>query len=304
MKKYIKTVLPEPLKSAYHQIFRLFFQLLNKVSPVLATKLLHFKTTGKWINLKNPKDFNEKLQWLKLNEDQSLKAVCADKYAVYQYIEENYDSSILNKLIAVYDKPSDVEWDKLPEKFAMKCNHGCAYNIVTKNKYELCRNEVTKKLNKWLGEKFGEKVLEPHYDLIEPKIIVEEYIENKAGFLPLDYKIYCFNGVAKLVLVCSEREDSLKLDFFDLEWNRLNIGHKENESAKAIGKPACFDEMVRHAEALAKPFTFVRVDFYDKDDVPVFGELTFTPAANMANYYNDYGLELLGEMMDLKKGSN
>jgi len=304
MKKHIKSILPQPIKTAYHAVFRLFFRLINKLSPELATKLLHYKTTGKWINLKNPKDFNEKLQWLKLNEDQALKSVCADKYAVYQYIEKNYDSSILNKLIAGYGKPSDIEWDKLPDKFAMKCNHGCGYNIVTKNKKELDRNKVTKQMNKWLGEKYGQKLLEPHYDLIEPKIIVEEYIESRVDLFPLDYKIYCFNGVAKLVLVCSEREESLKLDFFDLEWNRLSVGHKEDESTKIIEKPACFDEMVRHAEALSQPFTFVRVDFYDKDGVPLLGELTFTPAANMATYYNDCGLDFLGNMMDLKIPNN
>lgn len=300
MKKYIKAILPDAMIAAYHQAFLLPFQLINKASPALATKLLHFKTTGKWINLENPRDFNEKLQWLKLNEPNTLKAVCADKYKVFQYIEENYDRSILNKIIAVYSNPSEIEWEILPKKFAMKCNHGCGYNIVTKNKSELDRKSVESKLRRWLREKYGRKLLEPHYDLIEPKIIVEEYIENISGLLPIDYKIYCFNGKAKLVLVCSERDENLRLDFFDLNWSRLNIGHKENESTKKIKKPACFDEIVRHSEALSKPFAFVRVDFYDKDGTPIFGEMTFTPAGNMATYYNDYGLELLGEMLSLE----
>lgn len=299
MKKYVKAILPNRVIFAYHRGLRIFFLLVSAISPVLATKLLHLKTTGEWINLDSPEGFNEKLQWLKLNEDQKLKSICADKYAVYKYIEENHDPSILNRLIAVYSNPSEIEWDTLPQKFAMKCTHGCEYNIVTKNKDGLDRNEVERKLNGWLREKFGRRSLEPHYDLIEPKIIVEEYIESRVGLLPLDYKIYCFNGAAKLVLVCSEREDSLRLDFFDLEWNRLNIGHKKDESTKVIERPSCLDEMVRHAEALSKPFKFVRVDFYDKDGVPVFGEMTFTPAANMAMYYNDYGLRLLGGMMDL-----
>lgn len=299
MKKYLKAILPTPIKEALHQAFRLFVLLVNAISPVLATKLLHVKTTGIWPDLDNPTNFNEKLQWLRLNEDTELKAVCADKYRVYEYIKENHDPSILNRLIAVYDTPAEIEWDKLPDKFAMKCTHGCGYNIVTKNKDELDRDEVEKQLNTWLRKKFGHRSLELHYDLIEPKIIVEEYIESKEGLLPTDYKFYCFNGVAKVVLVCSEREDKLKLDFFDLEWNHLSLGHKEDESTREIEKPACFDEMVRNAEALSKPFTFVRVDFYDKDGVPVFGEMTFTPAANMATYYNDQGLEFLGDMMEL-----
>jgi hypothetical protein len=299
MQEKTKPNLPSRLKSTYHQTFGTPFHLVGKYSPALATNLLHRKRTGKWIDFDNPKDFNEKLQWLKLNEDPQLKALCADKYAVRKYIEENYDPSILNPIVAVYDNPSEIEWDKLPDAFAMKCTHGCEMNIVTKNKNELDRNEVVRKLNKWLREKFGRRTLELHYDLIEPRIVVEEYIENKEGLLPRDYKIYCFNGVAKLVLVCSEREDSLKLNFFDLDWKPLKIGHKKDESTKPIEKPSCLDEMVRHAEALSKPFTFVRVDFYDKDGVPVFGEMTFTPAANMACYYNDYGLQLLGDMIDL-----
>lgn len=299
MIKYIELVFLRPFKTAFHKFFILFLHCLSGFLPALATRLLHYKRTGRWIDLKAPKDFNEKLQWLKLNEDQSLKSICSDKYAVYGYIEKNYDASILNELIAVYEKPSDIDWDRLPNRFAIKCNHGCGYNIITKNKNELDQNEVVKKLCDWLGEKFGQKSLEPHYDLIEPKIIVEKYIENKSGVLPLDYKIYCFNGIAKLVLICSDRESNLKLDFFDLKWKRLNIGHKKNESAEQIKKPDCFEDMVRHAEALSKPFTFVRVDFYDNDGVPVFGEMTFTPAANMADYYNEYGLLLLGSMLEL-----
>lgn len=302
MAKYGKKALPDFLKKGMHKVFHFFVLAINVCSPALATKLLHLKTTGRWLDLASPRDFNEKLQWLKFNEDPGLKSVCADKYAVYSYIEKNHDSSILNNLIAVYNKPSEIIWDDLPDKFALKCTHGCGYNIVTKNKRELNFEDVYIKLNKWMGEKFGRKHLEYHYDLIKPKIIVEEYIENQAGLLPLDYKIYCFNGVAKLVLVCSEREDGLKLNFFDLDWNRMAIGHEKDESSKEIDRPKCFHEMVRHAEALAKPFKFVRVDFYDKDGVPIFGEMTFTPAANMATYYNEYGLNLLGEMLVLEGG--
>ncbi len=299
MSKYIKNIIPQDAKNAYHAVWYSIFGLINSSSPELATKLLHFKNTGKWIDLENPRDFNEKLQWLKLNEDASLKAICADKYELYEYVRQNYTESILNKLVAVYETPDEIDWDSLPDKCAIKCTHGCGYNIVTKNKSELDVREVRKTLDGWLKEDYWKRSLELHYRLITPRIIVEEYIETEQGDLPLDYKIYCFNGVPKLVLVCSERESKVKLDFFDLDWNRLNIGHKSDESNKVVRKPSCFDEMILHAEALAKPFTFVRADFYDKDGVPVFGELTFTPAANMAKYYNAYGLVYLGGLLNL-----
>ena len=295
------------LKDKMKKLFKRFFKFLWKVtikfvnffSPTLATKLVHYKVTGDLLNLKRPISFNEKLQWLKLYWHDPLILICADKYEVYNYVKENGDPSILNNLIAVYDKAEDIVWEDLPEKFALKCTHGCGYNIVTADKSSLDSLDVIEKMRVWLKEIFGESSLEYHYAKIRPRIILEEYIENKEGLLPLDYKIYCFNGVAKLVLVCSERDDGLKLDFFDLEWNRLNIGYKKNESDKEIVKPSCFYEMTKHAEMLAKPFPFVRVDFYDKDGIPILGELTFTPAANMANYYNEYGKRYLGDLLVL-----
>ncbi len=276
-------------------------QTVDKVSPALATSIMHYRATGDILNLRQPKKFNDKLQWLKLYDDNPLVVDCADKYEMYNYVKAHGDASILNHLIAVYDDPSEIDWDELPQKFALKCTHGCGYNIVTKDKSELDKAEVFQQLNKWMHEKFGRYNLEYHYDKIKPRIILEEYIEAKNGLLPTDYKIYCFDGKAKLVLVCSEREDTLKLDFFDLDWNRLNIGHKKDESDKQIIKPTCFDSMVAHAEQLSQPFAFARVDFYDKDGVAVLGEMTFTPAANVANYYNDYGQKYLGELLTLPK---
>lgn len=280
-------------------IWRNGINCINKFSPTAATKLTHYMTTGELPNLKNPKRFNEKLQWLKLYWNEPLVADYADKYKIYDLVKKNGNAEILNNLLAVYDSTDEIEWEKLPEKFALKCTHGCGYNIVTKDKSKLDKKIVFKDLNKWMKEKFGKIHLEPHYDQIKPRIILEEYIENEQGLLPIDYKIYCFDGEAKLVLVCSEREDELKLDFFDLNWNRLHIGHEKDESNKTISKPSCFEEMVRNAESLAKPFPFVRVDFYDKDGMAILGELTFTPAANMAKYYNDYGQEYLGKLLIL-----
>lgn len=299
IKKRIKQTIKNPLSKTFNYTFNKNIQLLSQISPVLATKLLHRRRTGEFPNLDNPTKFNDKLQWLKLYWKNPLVSRCADKYEMYNYVREYGDPTVLNKLLAVYNSVDEIEWELLPNKFALKCTHGCGYNIVTKNKSELDKDQALKKLSRWMNEKFGKKALQFHYDEIEPKIILEEYIENEAGLLPIDYKIYCFNGEPKLVLVCSERENKLKLDFFDLDWNRLNIGHKKDESSNLITKPTCFDDMIKHARTLSKPFPFVRVDFYDKDGAAILGELTFTPAANMANYYNDYGQQYLGSLLTL-----
>ena len=275
------------------------FNYIDVVSPTYATKIMHYKKTKTILNLKNPVGFNEKLQWLKLYWNDPLISICADKYEIYNYVKINGDPTILNNLLNVYDSTDQIIWDELPEKFALKCTHGCGYNIVTNNKLDLDKSKVFKQLNAWMNEKFGRNNLEPHYDKIKPRIILEEYIENSKGTLPVDYKIYCYNGIAKLVLVCSEREGRLRLDFFDLNWDRLDIGFKKDESDSMIKKPLCFSEMIKHAEMLSQPFPFVRVDFYDKDGLPVLGELTFTPGANMSKYYNDYGQQYLGNFLTL-----
>ena len=287
------------LKKVLRKVWIWFLLSLDKVSPKLATKASHYRKTGKWLDLKKPKDFNEKLQWLKFNEDNCLKSRLADKFLAYKYVENICGSRILNNLLAVYDSPQEIIWNDLPKKFAIKCTHGCGYNIVTRDKESLNKDEVFDALTVWMGDKYGRNKLEYHYDSIVPKIIVEDYIEDSFGFLPRDYKVYCFNGKARLVLVCSERDGDLRLDFFDLNWNRLDIGHKKNESEKIIEKPRSLEGMVKHSELLAKEFRFVRIDFYDKDGEPIFGEFTFTPAANMANYYNEYGLRYLGELLKL-----
>ena len=276
--------------------------LINLVSPTYANKILHYKHTKKFIDLKNPTKFNEKLQWLKINYNDPLISLCADKYSVYEYVKDNGDPNILNKLLGAYDSVDEIDWDKLPEKFAIKCTHGSKYNIVTDNKSELNKGYVFETLTEWMKEKYGRGLLEYHYDKIKPRIIVEEYIENSDGFYPIDYKIYCFNGVAKLVLVCTERvekEEDLKLDFFDLEWNRLNISNEKYTSNKEIKRPTCLDDMIKHANQLAKPFPFVRIDFYDKDGIAMLGELTFTPYANMFDDYTEYGQKYLGSLLEL-----
>ena len=292
------------IKRLLHKCVTILTNILNAFSPVFATKILHFYMTGKWLNLSDPVEFNEKLQWLKLYNDNELLSTCADKYELHTYVKRVGDQRILNKIIAVYNNTDEIDWDQLPEKFALKCTHGCGYNIVTRNKAGLDKNKAFKKLNSWLKDKCGKNYLEPHYDRIKPRIILEEFIENKDGEFPLDYKIYCFNGTAKLVLVCSNRENQLKLDFYDLSWNKLHIGHEKDENQKGFVPPICFDEMVKHSEILAKPFPFVRVDFYDKDGEPILGELTFTPAANMAKYYNDYGQKFLGDLLKFPKRRN
>ncbi|PMR76983.1 ATP-grasp fold amidoligase family protein [Billgrantia endophytica] len=294
-----KGSLLEKLRKPCRLTWRYILSGVYKVSPVTATRLLCFQKTGKIIDIKNPRDFNEKLQWLNLYWDDPLRSVCADKHRVREYAERQGCARILKKLIAVYDSVDDIAWSDLPGKFALKCTHGCGYNIVPADKETLDQEEVKAKLRKWMGERFGRKNLEFHYDKITPRIILEEYIEGEGGDLPRDYNVYCFNGVARIVEVWTEKEGEEWQDIFDLDWQRLDIGCKKSFE-RPVERPGCLDEMIRYAQLLASPFPFVRVDFYEKNGEPILAEMTFTPGANMSiDYYTPYGLEYLGNMLEL-----
>lgn len=285
----------------YIKILNIRNRILLKISPKFIYKRIYKKSQGKTLNLKNPTLFNEKLMWLELNnKNNDLMIKCTDKYDVRQYVKEKGCGEILNELYGVYNDANEINLDELPKKFVLKCTHGCGFNIICDDKSKLDKKETIKKLNKWKSKRFGYETVELHYTKIKPRIICEKYLETDAGILPNDYKIYCFNGVPKLILVCTERVTKTRLDFFDLDWNVLDIGKEEYKSKVVPKKPENLKKMIEYAKKLSEPFEFVRVDFYNDNGKVIFGELTFTPAGCRAQYYTDNGNKMLGDMLKLK----
>jgi len=292
------------IKSVYRKASHYFVKALIKTSPILATKYLHKRTTRKKLNLKNPVDFNEKLQWLKLYWQHPLVYRCADKYEVRSYIEEAGCPEILNDLYHVYNRVDEICWDVLPDSFVLKTTNSCGTNIICSNKSELNKEETISKLRKWMKIDYSYYAAELHYSKIIPRIVCEKYLNTEAGFLPNDYKIYCFNGFPKIILVATDRAVELRLFFVDLNWRKIDIGSNKYNLGEPPEKPECLGKMLSYAETLSKPFPFVRIDFYNVNNHPVFGEMTFTPAGNMAMYYNEYGLKFLGDMLTLPRAIN
>lgn len=278
------------------------FEIITKFSPKLSSKILFLMRTKKYPNLKNPKTFNEKCTWLKLNNynNNDLVVKCSDKYEVRKYVEEKGHKEILNDLYGVYDCFEQIDFDKLPPKFALKCTHGCAYNVICKNKDDLDLNSTAKKVKKWLKEKYGYATTELHYTKIKPRIIIEKYLCDKKDEMPLDYKIYCFNGEPKAILVCSEREKKLRLNYFDIKWNPKDYGKESWKSHYKINRPKNLNKMLQIAKDLSQDFPFVRVDLYNDNGKITFGELTFTPACSCAPYYSEEGNKILGKMLKIE----
>lgn len=277
-------------------------KILTLISPTLSSKLLYYRKFNEKLNLKNPQKFNEKLMWLKLNMYNKDKQVwkCSDKFQVREYaINNGVNESNLPKIINLYQNANNINFEDLPNKFVLKCSHGCGFNYICRDKSKINHKEVKKNLNKWLKTKFGYESAEIHYTHIKPVIICEEYIENNGEDLPIDYKIYCFSGEPKVVLVCFNRKENFHdVVFFDIKWNKLHL--REGESIKTIDKPSSFSEMIKIAKKVSKKFPFVRVDFYQNENKAIMGEMTFTPAACLAYYLESAEYEL-GKMLKLPK---
>ena len=259
----------------------------------IAPKELQCKTYSrlvmhKKVDLKNPQTFNEKLQYLKIHDYPTNELVikCADKYKVRDYVKEKGLGNYLVKLYWQGKDPKQIPWDTLPDKFVLKCNHGCAYNILVKDKSKVDRAAVEKQLQKWLKEDFGRFNCEPQYSKIERRIICEEFIEGDLK----DYKFFCFNGEPKFLYVSEglENDATAKLGFFNIDGSKPNWSRKSHYTEiEKFKKPAFYDEMLKMSKKLAKDFYFVRVDIFVSGNKFYFSELTFTPGGAMMSFDPD-----------------
>jgi len=261
----------------------------------------------KKVNLKNPETFNEKIQWLKLHNFPYNRLViqCADKYRVRDYIIQKGMENRLVPLIGSWEKVEDIDWDVLPNKFVLKCNHGCAYNIICDDKKKFEIDAAKKQLKKWMKEDFGVYNIELHYSKIHPHMITcEEYL----GEMITDYKFFCFNGEPKYIYVSNDlvHDRQAKIGFFYLDGSKMPLIRDDYSSMEVSEFPPFFEEMKKDAKILCSDFAFVRVDFFIANNTYYFAELTFTPSAGMMPFNPDeYDLEwgrqlLLCDELDLK----
>ena len=261
------------------------------------------RVTGKYLNLDNPCTFNEKIQWLKLYDSTPIKTRLADKYLVRDWVKEKIGEQYLIPLLGVYDKFEEIDFEKLPNQFVIKCNHGCAYNIIVRDKTKLDLAEVKEKLNKWMSENFAFKAgYELHYRDIKPKIIIEKYMENKGSQNLYDYKFWCFNSEVKYMQFRDDFSANLKMVFYDLNWKKQPFYYDHPLYDKELEKPDNFQDMINIAKKLCQGFAFVCVDMYRLNDGTIyFGEMTFTRSTGAAHWNNEKYNKTLGDMIKLPK---
>lgn len=261
---------------------------------------------GRKPNLKKPQRFTEKLQWYKMNYHNSIMHQCVDKYLVRDFVKEKGLEYILVPLYAHYHSIDEVQWEKLPERFVIKTTHGGGgLNVLICNDKSLIDfTKVTQKLS------FNNKPVRKNtlgrewaYYGLQPGIVVEELLVNRenpsAGIN--DYKMLCFEGHVKYIIVDVDRYICHKRNFYDRDWNKLQITSDCPQSDRDIQKPKNLEEMIKIAEKLSEDFPFVRVDLYNVDSKVYFGELTFYPWSGYVQYEPDEWDYIFGEDFTLIK---
>lgn len=304
------------------KIVPFFYQIMNKISrvyrcqlkhlcgrvlgalkpnsffrnPKLITALWYMSQKGRIPHFSHPRNIDEQLMANNLRamnneQERAIRIQCADKYAVREYVRNKGFNHILNNCFGVYRSVDEIDFDDLPDQFVLKLTNGCGQNFICRDKRQLDIASLKKTLHCWIDQApfIGLKTGEWHYSQIEPRIIAEEYLSFlDDGNSLIDYKFHCFNGNVLGVLVCYDRDPQTHLanyDWYDLEWN-LTDGEPEelHKNQRIIPKPASFNEMIKIVKALSSNIEYVRIDLYDINGKPLFGEMTFTEGGNILVY--------------------
>jgi len=262
--------------------------------------------TGYRLNLRHPKRFTQKLQWYKLYYRTPLMTQCSDKFTVRDYVISKGCGHLLNELYAVYDNANDIDFDKLPNSFAMKCSCGSGMNYFVADKSKEDPEYLRKLAAKWLKQDPGYTLgREWSYKNCKPSIIFERLLPRNAENDIPDYKFFCFYGKVYCLYVMVDYVDNHsngRLAFYDRNFRKLPYYRKDYKKlTEQLQKPVCFEEMLMAAEKLSKDFPHVRVDFYDIGGRAVFGEMTFYNASGFFRFDPDKFDFLLGRQFKLPK---
>ncbi len=263
-------------------------------SYISVLKSQYRQIMGRELDLDNPKTFTEKINWLKLYDSTPLKGRLSDKYAVRDYVADKIGEEYLIPLLGAWDSFDEIDFDALPNQFVLKCNHGSGMNIIVRDKKTFDKQQAREKINAWLATDFAMLFLELHYSPIKRKIIAEKYFEEKNGRLR-DYRIYCFNGKPEFVCVTeiwNHDEHKFNQGYYDTDWHDLGAMFEDAPLFdRPVPKPENLADLLGYAKILCAKFSCVRVDFYNVENVILFGEMTFVPNAGHLPYRRTWTYE-------------
>ena len=301
MKRPLYNAVQSLLHNRRHFISALCVRLSFLFSDKRYLKIQHCLIFRKQLDLDNPVTYNEKLQWLKLYNHRPEYTTMADKVKVKQYVAERIGEQYVVPLLGVWDRPEEIEWDKLPEKFVLKTNHdGGSYGVVVcKDKENFDQDKAIKRLKASLKRNTYLLGREWPYKNIQRRVLAEQFIEgDETGELP-DCKFFCFDGKVKLLYLVTHDKTGLQFDYYDEDFNLLDLERMYPNSVKKQAKPIHFELMKELAEKLSEGIPHVRVDFFESNNKVYFSEFTFFPSGGWAAFHPEEWDLKLGQYIQL-----
>lgn len=278
-------------------------EIKKNIPDKIYLKYKYKKITEKKLNIKNPTTFNEKLQWLKLHDRKDIYTTMVDKYEAKKYVADIIGEEYIIPTIGVYDNFDDINFDKLPNQFVMKCTHDSGGLVIVKDKSKINIEEAKEKISQSLKNNYYYAFREWPYKNVKPRIIIEKYMEDTKDKELRDYKFYCFNGYVHCLLLATNRQNSnaeLNFDYFDNKFNHLNMtNHWHPNNPITPHKPKNFDKMIELASKLSKGIPHVRVDFYEVNGQIYFGELTLFDQGGFLRIHPDDWEKEWGKLIKL-----
>ena len=280
--------------------------LIKKMSHILPDKIylpIKYKTRlGKFPNLKKPKTFNEKLQWLKIYDRKPEYTIMVDKHGVKEYIAKRIGEQYVIPTIGLWDRFEDIDFEKLPEQFVLKCTHDSGGLIICKDKSKLDKETAKEKINRSLATNYYWHAREWPYKNVKPRILAEPFMKDGDNdFLPV-YKFMCFNGEPRIIqTIQNDKQPNESIDYFDTEWNLLELRQNFPNSDIPLKKPEKLSEMCNLACKLAIGHAFLRVDFYTINGEIKFSEHTFYSDAGFSSFTPESWDMTLGQWIELPK---
>lgn len=273
---------------------------LLRLSPAAHARLQFRRALGVWPDLHAPRTFNEKATWLMLYDHEPLRATCSDKFAMRTWVKQQGLGHLLPRLYAVWDRADDVDIRGLPDRFFLKCTHGCGFNIACRDRASFDVGTARRKLARWMEVDYSLACGEPQYARLRPRIVCEEYFDDHGLELPVDYKAYVFHGRVHCFAAGTGRtlNGEAVWEAYDATWTS-RLDYYEPRNGPPQPPPASLQEMLDAAAILGRPFPFVRIDFYDIAGRARLGELSFTPAAARDFRLSAKAEKVMGELLVL-----
>ncbi|HYM71276.1 MAG TPA: ATP-grasp fold amidoligase family protein [bacterium] len=243
-------------------------------------------------NLIHPRTFTEKVLYRMMFDRRPVLTTLQDKYSVREYVKTRAGEQVLPQLFWVTKTPADIPFDALPDRFVVKATHGCRWIRIVHDKARVDRRDLIDTCQLWLTQNYYYAFREHVYKSIEPRVVVEEFIDDGTGLTPTDYKCFVFDGVVRLIAVVQGYLTGLRMSFYERPWNKLDVGHAVYKQIEgAVTPPIHLAELVAHAEALGRGLDFIRVDMYDTAAKVYFGEMAPNPGAGRF-YFNSPAFDL------------